>query len=255
MYWTEYAERQILNTFLGQSLTAPTALYARLYLNDPSTGTGTEVQYTGYDPIAMTFTTPAITTGRGDIQNSNEARFAESPTAAGTVTHMALGDAKTGGNLWAYMEFDDPIVITAGIAPLILIGELKYNTTGGFSEYFKAKVLNIFNGQNITGFAPYIALFNGNPDAGGAELAGSNYARFAITFGTPASTASGSTITNNADTSSDVASANWGTWAYTVITEGAAGAPIGYKQETPSIPMTKNKVASVKDQGFVIGVN
>lgn len=66
------------------------------------------------------------------------------------------------------------------------------------SNFAENKIANLFRGQNITGFTPYLGLFNGNPTdtgTGGTEVTTTVWPdRPAITFGAP----SGGVITNTA---------------------------------------------------------
>ena len=102
---SDSAEKLLLDFLMTTgTATRPTAWYVALYTaapNDASTGStgGTEVSGNGYSRQAVTFAaaaTPGGTTTSTDAQS-----FTASGGDFGTVTHMAIIDASSGGNmLW-----------------------------------------------------------------------------------------------------------------------------------------------------------
>lgn len=100
MSYSDYAETASLNWLLDplSSPTRPSAIYVALYTSAPSdAGGGTEVSGGSYARTAGAFTV----TGNTAANNAN----IEFPTATaswGTVTHMAIFDASTGGNMLAW---------------------------------------------------------------------------------------------------------------------------------------------------------
>jgi len=84
--------------FTGTTVTRPTAWYLGLFTSDPTdAGTGTEVSGGAYVREAATF---SVT---GDTATTTAA--VEWPVATadwGTITHVAVHDALTGGNIIAY---------------------------------------------------------------------------------------------------------------------------------------------------------
>lgn len=228
MYWTNYAENRILRVFRGETLAAPAELYVALYMSNPGeTGAGTEIQYPGYQRRKIAFTPPAADTGGTAIMNTEDISFATSSTAAGTVTHVALFDSIIGGNMWAYNTLDEQIPVLVGIAPFIQAQEWHYVTSGHLSAAFKVAALNVLRGVNLPGFLPYIALYNGDPDNGGAELSGGNYARFAVTFGAPEVQPAGqSMIAVSAPASSQRANALWGTLTHIALCTAASSGEV-----------------------------
>ncbi len=258
MYWTNYSEAMILNSFRGITANAPTAVYAAAFLSNPGVaGGGTELSYSGYQRQPISWSTPAVSGGNVSIQNNTDIAFPTATAAAGTITYVAVMDSVSGGNMLAYMLLDEPIVVSAGVAPLIIAQEWNYVSSGNFSELFKMKALNWMRGTDLTGFTAHIALYNGNPDSGGAELSGSGYERFPVTFGAPEVQAAGqSMITNNAIGASPRALSNWGTWAYTVIFDAAsAGSPVAYAQESPAQNMSKGKAVILDAGNLSVSLN
>ncbi len=117
---SDYLENALLNSTLrGQAFTAPTAIYAALFTSDPTdAGTGTEVSGGAYTRQAITFGTPS----NGTCSNSADVLFPVATAAWGTITHFAIYDAATGGNLLYSGAFttaktiatDDQLKLAAG---------------------------------------------------------------------------------------------------------------------------------------------
>ena len=111
MSFSNFLETEILDhVFGGAAYTAPTTHYLALYTAAPGeTGGGTEVSGTAYARQSVAFTTTGNTT-------SNTAAV-EYPTATanfGTVTHVGVFDASTGGNLMAYAALSSSKTIDSG---------------------------------------------------------------------------------------------------------------------------------------------
>ncbi len=117
---SDYLENALLNSTLrGQAFTAPTAIYAALFTSDPTdAGTGTEVSGGAYTRQAITFGAPS----NGTCSNSADVLFPVATAAWGTITHFAIYDAATGGNLLYSGAFttaktiamDDQLKLAAG---------------------------------------------------------------------------------------------------------------------------------------------
>ena len=252
MYWTNHAEDRILRAFLGVDAIAPATVFAGLFLSDPGdAGQGTEITYAGYVRQPITFSEPAAETSGGvtsmRIANLQNVAFPVSATAAGTVTHFGLMDSLTGGNMWAYMTLDEPMQVDADVAPLIMPQEWTYVFGGDYTLGFMAAALNLLRGVNLVGFTPFVALLTGDPDAGGAELAGSGYARFPVTFASPVVQVSGqSMIQNTAGLSSPRALDNWGTWAWTAVMSAENGGVAVAGGPRPPYIMGRDKAALIR---------
>lgn len=94
---SDYLENKILNHVLrGESYTPPAARYIALFTSDPTdAGTGTEVTGGSYARQVATFSTATT----GSSSNTADILFPVASAAWGTVTHFAIYDALTGGNL------------------------------------------------------------------------------------------------------------------------------------------------------------
>lgn len=121
MSFTNYLETEILDhVFAGAAYTAPTTKYLALFTGAPGeTGGGTEVSGGGYARQTVAFTTSGNTT-------SNNAAV-EFPTATanyGTVTHVAVFDASTSGNMMAYAALSSNKTIETGDVFRVPSGDL-----------------------------------------------------------------------------------------------------------------------------------
>lgn len=96
---SDYAEKAMLDwVLLGATPTRPSAIYLALFTAAPSdSGGGTEVTGFGYARQAVTFN--AASSPGGTADNSTAPSFTASGGNFGTVTHLGLFDAVSGGNL------------------------------------------------------------------------------------------------------------------------------------------------------------
>lgn len=95
---SDYLENAFLDHFLGTSSTSsPTTIYVALHTADPTdAGTGTEVSGSGYARQSIAFDAASS----GTASNSSAIEFpAASGGDFGTITHIGIWDASTGGNL------------------------------------------------------------------------------------------------------------------------------------------------------------
>ena len=224
---TNTFETLVLNAARGITATAPANIYVALFLSSPTeTGAaGTEVAYTGYARQAITLETPTTDGTTVSTKNTAQIVFPTPDQAAGTVTHAGIVNASRGGDVLVYKQLDDPIVLTTEISPRFGVGKITLTlAAGNIDPTFKVTMLNYLRGQNITGFTPYLALYNGDPNVSGAELSGTGYARLALEFDTPVEQVSGQMqIANTNAAESAAANANWGVWAYGVVMTALTG--------------------------------
>ena len=122
MSFSNYLETEILDhVFAGAAYTAPTTKYLALFtaVADGETGSVTEVSGGGYARQTVAFTTSGNTT-------SNNAAV-EYPTATanyGTVTHVAVFDASSSGNMMAYAALSSNKTIETGDVFRVPSGDL-----------------------------------------------------------------------------------------------------------------------------------
>lgn len=227
MYMSNHFEEALLNLLRGQSITGITPRIA-LYLNDPGDdNSGTEIAYAGYARQPAIFSAPAASGSGLMISNTAEISFAEAAAAAGTVTHIGVVDALTLGNLWLYGQLQTPLVIQAGVSPVIRAGSIKWIFSGNLHTYYRTAALNVIRGQNVSGFSPFAALFAGDPAGAGVEFSGNNYDRIALAMTAPAGQANGTMQTENAaEVISNIASGTWGNMTHIAIMDAQANGNI-----------------------------
>jgi hypothetical protein len=120
MSMSDYLENKILNAVLrNTAYTSPSQVYIALFTSDPTdAGTGTEVNGGGYARQPITFNAPS----NGQVTNSMDILFPVATASWGTVTHIGIYDASTGGNLLFHgalttsktISTDDQLKIAAG---------------------------------------------------------------------------------------------------------------------------------------------
>lgn len=117
---SDYLENKLLNiVFKNTAYTPPATVYAALMTAAPSdTGGGTEVTGGSYARQALTMGTPTL----GTITNTVAFTFSAIPAA--TITHIAVYDASTAGNLLYYEALSSTIITTAGADVEFGIGDL-----------------------------------------------------------------------------------------------------------------------------------
>ena len=96
---SDHAEKLILDWMMtAGTATRPTAWYVALYTAAPSdAGGGTELTGSGYAREAVAFA--AATSGTGTTSNTGVVIFTADGGDWGSVTHMGIHDASSGGNL------------------------------------------------------------------------------------------------------------------------------------------------------------
>ena len=96
---SDHAEALLLDWLMTNgTATRPTAWYVGLYTAAPSdSGGGTEVSGNGYAREAVTFA--AATSPGGTTSNTGAVSFTASGGNWGTITHIGIHDAVSGGNL------------------------------------------------------------------------------------------------------------------------------------------------------------
>jgi len=243
MFLSNYMENGFLNTLRGQAFAAPSQLFCGLFLSSPGkSGTaGTEISYVGYQRRPITFDIPVIELNRVTISNNAQLTFAQSPVSAGTVRFVGIFDAATGGNMYLYGSLTEDLPIMPNESPVLLINEVLFFSIGDLSNEYKRRLFNVCRGTSLPGFAPHLALFNGNPQVGGSELSGDNYARRPVSFSAPINeSGSMAIIRNTARVEFARPTSNWGNWTFTALYDApSAGTPV-FLQER-SVAKTLNR--------------
>jgi len=118
--FSNYLENKLLDHVLkNTSYTSPTTVYVGLYTSNPNEGnTGTEISGGGYARQVLSVTTAS----GGIVTSSADVTFPQATTNWGTISHIALLDAITSGNMLMYtslttskvIETDDILKINSG---------------------------------------------------------------------------------------------------------------------------------------------
>lgn len=138
---SNYLENKIVDHVLrGQNYTPPSTVYFALLTAAPSdTGGGTEVTGGAYARVAVTTSlanfagtqsagSTTASSGTGGTTSNNSTITFPAPTANwGTVTHVAIYDASTSGNLLIYTALTTSKTINNGdTAPSFAAGQFTW---------------------------------------------------------------------------------------------------------------------------------
>lgn len=121
MSFTNYLETELLDhVFANNAFTSPSAVYVALFTSAPGeAGGGTEVTGGGYVRRQGSFTVSGNT--------ATTSAAIEYPTATasyGTVTHIGIFDASSGGNMLAYASLTASKTIASGDVFRIPAGDI-----------------------------------------------------------------------------------------------------------------------------------
>ena len=118
---TNYLENKIAgHVFGGTAYTAPATHYVALYTTAPDdTGAGTEVTGGSYARQSMAFTVTADT-----ASNTANVEFPKATASWGTVTHFAILDAVSAGNMMCYGTLTASKAVASGDTLRFNAGEL-----------------------------------------------------------------------------------------------------------------------------------
>ena len=125
---TDYAENKLTDALLrGQAIGTPATWYVALFTAAPSdAGGGTEVTGGSYARASFSASlanwsgtqgagTTAASSGTGGASSNNAVISFPTPSAGwGTVTHFALMDASTSGNMWIQKALTASKTINSG---------------------------------------------------------------------------------------------------------------------------------------------
>lgn len=122
MSMSNYLENKLLDhTLRNVSYTPPTAVYLALFTSDPGEDkTGTEVSGGAYARKAVTFNAAT----NGSVTNSADILFDIATANWGTVSHVAVFDALTAGNMLYYGALTTAKTINSSDQLKIVAGDL-----------------------------------------------------------------------------------------------------------------------------------
>ena len=123
MSFSNYLETKVLDHVFGATAyTAPSTLYLALHTANPAEdASGAEVSTSGtaYARAEVAFTTSGNTTS-----NTAAVEYSTATANFGTVSHVAVWDASTGGNMLAYAALTSSKTIETGDVFRVPAGDL-----------------------------------------------------------------------------------------------------------------------------------
>lgn len=110
--FSDYAENALINHLLRNSaLSSPATVYLALYTTNPTDAdSGAEVSGGSYERKSIAFDAPS----NGVTQNTSQVSFPVATGTWGTVTHWAIADASSGGNILFHGSLTTPQEIISG---------------------------------------------------------------------------------------------------------------------------------------------
>ncbi len=97
-------------------------VFLALYKTNPTAAdTGEEVSGGGYVRQSIPFNAPAAESGKQTIKNNVEVQFPVASADWGTVTHVAIRTAATGGDLISFGKLGNARTILAGDRFVIMV--------------------------------------------------------------------------------------------------------------------------------------
>lgn len=125
MSFSNYAEGKVLDHVFGISAYTQPSLYVALSTTDPTdAGTGiTEPSGDGYARVAHSGWSRSGDT----VSNSSEVTFPQATASWGTITHFAVFDALTGGNMVAHGALaSGGEAVNTDATPKFAVGDLSF---------------------------------------------------------------------------------------------------------------------------------
>ena len=123
MSFSNFLETEILDHVFGAAAyTAPGTMHLALFTSNPDEdASGTEVTTSG---TAYARQTVAFTVSGNTASNTGAVEYPTATAAFGTVSHVGVMDASTGGNLMAYAALTSSKTISTGDVFRVPAGDL-----------------------------------------------------------------------------------------------------------------------------------
>lgn len=155
---SDFLANELLDHVYNAAYTPPTTVYLGLSTADPlDSGSGlAEPSGNGYARKAITFGAAATR----QVAQSGAVNFDQATGAWGTITHYAIFDALTGGNMMAHGSLGTSKGVVSGNTPSVASGEATVSITAGEVSNYLANIMLDFAFRNQTFSAPatYVAL-------------------------------------------------------------------------------------------------
>jgi len=227
---SDYLENELLDHVFNASYTPPATVYLALSTSDPTDDASglSEPSGNGYARKAITFGAAASRT----ITQSTDVTFDQATGSWGTISHWALMDAETSGNMMAHGAFAESKQVVDGNTPYVSSGEVYIEFQAGeISDYLANALLDFaFRNQALSSPDTYVALTIAtvsDSDTGStiSEPSGGAYARVQVNPNGGSSptwnTASSGEVDNADEISFPTATASWGTAVATAICDAS----------------------------------
>jgi len=240
---SNFLENELIDhVFGGGAYTPPATVYLALATADPGeAGPPTEPSGNGYAREAITFGAAASR----QIVQSAQVNFDQATGSWGTITHYAIMDALTSGNMMAYGALSVSKEVVAGNTPSVAASEVVISfNTGAIFNYLAHKLLDLaFRNQAYSAPTIYIGLSTTVPNDDGTNITepgSGNYARKAhATWGV----ASGGATSNTGDITFNIPSGTWGLITYGTIHDAlTVGNPLWRGDVTDQTPNSGDTV-------------
>ncbi len=229
---SNFAENELLDHVFNAAYTPPATVYLALHTADPTdAGNGAEANYTSYARAAITF--GAASSRR--VTQSATVTFPASTGGSNTITHWAVWDASTSGNMLAHGAFATSKSIVSGNTPSVASGVVYVEFSAGEISNYLANILLDFMFRNQAFSQPtntYIGLATAtiadtNTGSTVTEVSGGSYARVDVNANGGSSptwdVAASGVVDNTHDISFPEATGSWGTVVAVFIADASSG--------------------------------
>lgn len=230
-----FLANKLLDHVFNAAYTPATTVYLGLSTANPTDdGSGlAEPSGAGYARQAISFSAAASRR----VTQSAIVAFLQATGAWGVITHWAIFDAATGGNMLAYGALVESKQVVSGNTPSVAAGEVWIEvTTGAMSTTLAHNLLNLafrnvaYSKPNTYVGVATATLSDTTTGSTVTEPSAGGYARVQVNpngGGSPTwSLASSRAVTNSAAVTLPVATASWGTFVASFIASAATGGDI-----------------------------
>lgn len=123
--FSDYWENEILDHIFGKGSYTPATIYVGLSTADPlDSGAGlAEPSGNGYARVATSGAAWTTASG-GSLSNASDVTFPQATGSWGTITHFALFDAASAGNMLAHGALSQSKTVTSGDTAKFAAGDL-----------------------------------------------------------------------------------------------------------------------------------
>ncbi|MDP8268269.1 MAG: hypothetical protein P9L97_06020 [Candidatus Tenebribacter davisii] len=234
---TNFATTKLVDHVFKSAYTTIATLYLTLCTTAPTVAsTGSNIVETDYGDYARTSFTSTFFNAAA-LRKIVQALDIEFETATGVsasnITHYAICDALTGGNVLGFGSFITPWNVVSGNTPKIVAGKIEISlnaSVDGFTDIAVHKMLNLMF-RNVAWTTPSTTLHFGLAktiiaDAESMtdinECSGNNYARQPVPASSFDAAVAGVT-TNNVDITFNVPTDTWGLVTSLIVVNNLSG--------------------------------